>query len=221
MLALWRGCFKHILTLLHASRRTFKGPFMLLLILSLVLLLGTHSLQIVAPAFRNRMISRMGEGAWKGIYSLVSIVEVAFVAYAFDQARQVTGVLYSPPIWTSHIALTLMVFSMICLVASILPAGHIATKTKHPLVLAVKIWALAHLLANGETSSVLLFVSILAWGVVMRISLKRRARAGEVVTRPFVSARYDIVAVVLGIALWAAFIWKLHEWLIGVQPLAM
>ena len=114
-----------------------------------------------------------------------------------------------------------MLFSMICLAASLLPAGHIATKMKHPLVLAVKIWALARLLANGETSSVLLFVAILAWGVVVRISLKRRARAGEVVTRPFVSARYDILAVVLGIVLWAAFIWKLHEWLIGVQPLAM
>ncbi|KAA3513272.1 NnrU family protein [Agrobacterium rosae] len=194
---------------------------MLLLILSLLFFLGTHSLRIVAPDFRNRMIARMGEGPWKGVYSLVSVIAIAFVAYAFDQARQVTGILYSPPIWTSHIALTLMLIAMICLVASLVPAGHIATKTKHPLILAVKIWALAHLLANGETSSVLLFVSVLAWGVVMRISLKRRQRAGEVVTRPFVSARYDIVAVVLGIVLWAAFIWKLHEWLIGVQPLAM
>ncbi|WP_421359439.1 NnrU family protein [Agrobacterium rosae] len=194
---------------------------MLLLILSLLFFLGTHSLRIVAPDFRNRMIARMGEGPWKGVYSLVSVIAIAFVVYAFDQARQVTGILYSPPIWTSHIALTLMLIAMICLVASLLPAGHIATKTKHPLILAVKIWALAHLLANGETSSVLLFVSVLAWGVVMRISLKRRQRAGEVVTRPFVSARYDIVAVVLGIVLWAAFIWKLHEWLIGVQPLAM
>ncbi|POO57975.1 NnrU family protein [Agrobacterium rosae] len=194
---------------------------MVLLILSLLFFLGTHSLRIVAPDFRNRMIARMGEGPWKGVYSLVSVIAIAFVAYAFDQARQVTGILYSPPIWTSHIALTLMLIAMICLVASLVPAGHIAAKTKHPLILAVKIWALAHLLANGETSSVLLFVSVLAWGVVMRISLKRRQRAGEVVTRPFVSARYDIVAVVLGIVLWAAFIWKLHEWLIGVQPLAM
>ncbi|MGV1752150.1 NnrU family protein [Agrobacterium sp. CG674] len=194
---------------------------MLLLVISLIVLLGTHSVRIFAPGFRNKMIAQMGEGPWKGAYSVVSILAVAFVANAFGQARQVTGILYSPPIWTSHIALTLMLFSMICLVAGLIPAGHIATKMKHPLVLAVKIWALAHLLANGETSSVLLFVAVLAWGVVMRISLKRRARAGEVVTRPFVSARYDILAVVLGIVLWAAFIWKLHEWLIGVQPLAM
>ena len=194
---------------------------MLLLIFSILFLLVTHSLSVIAPDFRARMVARLGEGPWKGLYSLVSIVALALVAYAFGQARQVTGILYSPPVWTSHIAILLMLFSMICLVASLLPAGHIVAKTKHPLVLAVKIWALAHLLANGETSSVILFVAVLAWGVIMRISLKRRARAGEVVTRPFVSARYDILAVVLGVVLWAAFLWKLHEWLIGVQPLAM
>lgn len=117
--------------------------------------------------------------------------------------------------------MTLMLPAMICLIASLIPAGHIATRTKHPLILAVKIWALAHLLANGETSSILLFASFLARGVVMRISLKRRERAGEKVVRPFVSGRYDLVAIVGGIVLWGAFILKLHEWLIGVQPIAM
>ena len=85
----------------------------------------------------------------------------------------------------------------------------------------MKIWAFSHLLANGETSSVILFGAFLAWGVVMRIALKRRARAGEQLVRPFVSGRYDVAAVVLGVLLWAAFIVKLHEWLIGVQPIAM
>ena len=111
--------------------------------------------------------------------------------------------------------------ALICLVASLLPAGHIATKTKHPMVLSVKIWALAHLLANGETSSVLLFAAFLAWGVILRISLKRRQRAGEIVLRPFVSAKYDLYAIVIGIVVWALIIWKLHEWLIGVSPLVM
>lgn len=194
---------------------------MLLLILSLLFFFVTHSLRFIAPGWRDGMIARLGEGAWKILYSLVSIVAILFVAYAFGQARQVTGMLYYPPVWMSHIALTLMLFAMICLAAACLPAGHIVAKTKHPLVLSVKIWATAHLLANGETSSVILFASFLAWGVIMRILLKRRARAGEVVSRSFVSARYDIAAVVLGIVLWAAFIWKLHEWLIGVQPIAM
>ena len=194
---------------------------MLLLVISLILFFATHSLRLFAPAFRLRLIDRLGEKPFKGVYSLVSILTIAFVAYAFNEARQVTGMLYYPPVWMAHIAVTLMLFAMICLVASALPAGHIVAKTKHPLVLSVKIWALAHLLANGETSSVILFASFLAWGVVMRIFLKRRARAGENLVRPFVSARYDVMAVLLGVVLWVAFIWKLHEWLIGVQPIAM
>jgi uncharacterized membrane protein len=194
---------------------------MLFLILCLLIFFATHSIRLIAPGFRSGMIARMGEGPWKGVYSLVSILTILLVAYAFGEARQETGMLYYPPVFMSHIAVLLMLFAMSCLVASVLPAGHIATKTKHPLVLSLKIWALAHLLANGETSSVILFVAFLAWGVVMRIVLKRRARAGENVVRPFVSSRYDIMAVVLGVVLWAAFIWKLHEWLIGVQPIAM
>lgn len=194
---------------------------MLLLILCLLFFFVTHSLRFIAPGWRDGMIARFGDNTWKIVYSLVSILAILLVAYSFDQARQVTGMLYYPPVWMSHIALTLMLFAMICLAAACLPAGHIVAKTKHPLILAVKIWATAHLLANGETSSVILFASFLAWGVVMRILLKRRARAGEVVSRSFVSARYDIAAVVLGIVLWAALIWKLHEWLIGVQPIAM
>lgn len=194
---------------------------MLLLVLCLCLFFATHLVRIVAPGFRDAAIARLGAGAWKGLYSVASVITLVLVIYAFGQARQITGMLYYPPVWMGHIALTLMLIAMICLVASLLPPGHIATKTKHPLVLSVKIWALSHLLANGETSSVILFVAFLAWGVVMRIALKRRERAGLLVRPAFVSARYDLIAVVGGVALWAAFIFKLHEWLIGVQPLAL
>lgn len=194
---------------------------MLLLVLCLCLFFATHLVRIVAPGLRDAAIARLGASAWKGLYSVASVITLVLMIYAFGQARQVTGMLYYPPVWMSHIALTLMLIAMICLVASLLPPGHIATKTKHPLVLSVKIWALSHLLANGETSSVILFAAFLAWGVVMRIALKRRERAGLLVRPAFVSARYDLIAVVGGVALWAAFIFKLHEWLIGVQPLAL
>jgi uncharacterized membrane protein len=88
-------------------------------------------------------------------------------------------------------------------------------------LLAVKIWAFSHLLANGETSSVLLFVAFLAWAVVMRIVMKRRLRRGEITLPVFVSAKYDLYAVVIGIVLWALMIWRVHLWLIGVSPLVM
>ena len=194
---------------------------MTLLIVGIILFLGIHLVRVVAPGFRQSMIASIGEGGWKIGYSIASIVTLILLIYGFGQARQVTGMLYTPPVWMAHITLLLMLIAMICLVASLLPAGHIAVKTKHPMVLSVKIWAFAHLLANGETSSVLLFAAFLAWGVLLRIALKRRERAGELTLRPFVSAKYDLYAVIIGIVVWALFIWKVHEWLIGVSPLVM
>ncbi|WFR99738.1 NnrU family protein [Rhizobium tumorigenes] len=194
---------------------------MALLVVSIILFLGVHLIQALAPGFRLSMIARLGRPSWIVLQSVASLLTLVLLIYAFSIARYETTVLYSPPAWASHITLTLMLIASICLVAGLLPAGHIAAKTKHPTVLAVKIWALAHLLANGDSAGVLLFASFLAWGVVVRISLKRRARAGEITPRPFVSVKYDAAAVVLGIVLWGAIIWKLHEWLIGVSPLAM
>jgi len=111
--------------------------------------------------------------------------------------------------------------AFICLAAGFLPAGRIAVAVKHPQVLSIKIWALAHLLANGETSSVLLFGSFLAWAVILRISLKRRERAGEKVLPVFRSTSNDLLAVVIGAVAYGLFAWKLHEWLIGVAPIVM
>ncbi|KQV64571.1 NnrU family protein [Rhizobium sp. Root1220] len=194
---------------------------MTLLIVGIILFLGLHLLRVVAPVLRRSMIASLGENGWKIGYSIASILTLILLIYGFGQARLVTGVLYNPPVWMAHIAITLMLIAMICLVASLLPAGHIAVKTKHPMVLSVKIWALSHLLANGETSSVLLFGAFLGWGVILRISLKRRQRAGEVTLRPFVSAKYDLYAVILGAVAWALITFKLHELLIGVSPLVM
>jgi uncharacterized membrane protein len=167
------------------------------------------------------MVARIGEGAWKGLYSLVSLLGLCLIIYGYGESRLTTGVLYTPPTFLRHIALLLMLFAFIILAAGFLPAGHIAMKTKHPQVLAVKIWAFAHLLANGETNSVILFGAFLAWGVLVRISLKRRERAGEKVLPVFKSTRYDVIAVAIGLVAYLAFIWRLHEWLIGVQPIAM
>ena len=194
---------------------------MLLLVISLILFFAIHLVRVVAPGWRASVIASKGERAWKLGYSLVSIVTLVAVIYSFGEARQTTGILYTPPVWMAHLSSLLMLVAMICLVASLMPPGHIARRTKHPMVLSVKIWALAHLLANGETASVLLFAGFLAWGVVLRIALKRRERSGELVRRPFVSARYDAFAVVAGVVIWLAFIWRLHVWLIGVQPLAV
>jgi uncharacterized membrane protein len=191
------------------------------LVVGIILFLGVHLVRVFAPGFRQSMIDRLGQSGWRGVYSIVSLLTLVLLIYGFSVARYETTVLYSPPVWMAHITLTLMLLAMICLAASLLPAGYIASKTKHPMVLSVKIWAFAHLLANGDSASVLLFAAFLAWGVILRIALKRRERAGELTLRPFVSARYDLLAVVIGAVAWGLIIWKLHEWIIGVSPLAV
>lgn len=192
---------------------------MLLLILGLILFLGLHSLRIVAPAARQSLVERLGEGPWKIVHSLASIASLCLLIYGFGVARATTPVVWYPPVWTRHIALLLMIPAMICLIASLMPAGRIKEKVKFPLIVAVKIWALAHLIANGELSSILLFGSFLVWLVVLRISLKRRIAAGTTVLPVFVSGRYDLIAIAAGLALWVWMIFGLHEWLIGVAPL--
>lgn len=193
---------------------------MALLIISIILFLGLHSVRVFAPEWRQRTIARMGLKAWRGLYSLLSIASLVLLIYAFGASRAETPILYVPPMFMVHITLTLMLISMILLMASILPAGRIAVWVKHPMVTAVKVWAFAHLLSNGELNSVLLFGAFLAWGVMVRISAKRRARAGEKVVRDFVSTQYDVAAVISGIALYAVILLYLHEMLIGVSPLA-
>ncbi|GCA50685.1 MAG: NnrU family protein [Sinorhizobium meliloti] len=194
---------------------------MAILVLGIIIFLGMHLVRVVAPGFRAGIIESRGKGTWMGLYTIVSLVGLCLIIYGFGQARGETGMLYDPPIFLRHIALLLMLVAFIVLAAGFLPAGRIAVALKHPQVLSIKIWALAHLLANGETSSVLLFGSFLAWAVILRISLKRRERAGEKVLPVFKSTRNDVLAVLIGLVAFVLFVWKLHELLIGVQPVVL
>lgn len=123
--------------------------------------------------------------------------------------------LWYPPVWTRHLTLALMVPVFVLLVAAYLPTGHIRKRTRHPMILAVKLWAFAHLLANGDLASVLLFGGFLAWGVIDRISLKRRGDAGGAAVAS-VAALSDAVALIAGLAIYVAFVLWLHPLLIGV-----
>jgi uncharacterized membrane protein len=189
---------------------------MSLLIVGLVLFLGVHSVAIVAPALRAGAIRRLGEGAWKGSYALVSLVGFVLICYGFGLARQAPVILYSPPTWLRHVALVLMLPVFPLVLAAYLP-GRIKTAAKHPMLAAVKLWAFAHLLANGSLADVLLFGGFLAWAVIDRISLKRRPAQ---VLRTAPPGRWnDAIAVVLGLAVYALLIGWVHVRLFGVSPL--
>jgi uncharacterized membrane protein len=188
-----------------------------LLIVGLVVFLGIHSVGIVAPAWREAQIAQRGEKTWKGLYSVVSLVGFALLIYGYGLARQSPVLLYTPPTPLRHIALLLMVPVFPLLFAAYLP-GRFKTATKHPMLLAVKIWATAHLLANGNLADVLLFGSFLAWAVADRIAAKRRPVQRVVPGAP-PSALNDAIALVGGLAVYVVFLMGVHLWLIGVSPL--
>ncbi len=188
---------------------------MSLLILGLVLFLGIHSISIVATGWRDAQAARLGENAWKGIYTLLSLAGFALIVIGYGQARQAPVVLYVPPVALRHVAALLMLPVFVLLVAAYMP-GRIKAAAKHPMLVATKLWATAHLLANGNLADVLLFGGFLAWAVADRISMKRRTQ------RPLPGApagRFnDAIALVLGLALYVGFVAFGHRWLIGVAP---
>jgi uncharacterized membrane protein len=191
---------------------------MAILVLGLVVFLGIHCVSIVAPAWRDARAARMGEGAWKGVYSVVSAIGLALIVVGYGMARQAPVVLWSPPVWTRHLALVLMLAAFVLLFAAYLP-GRIQAAAKHPMLLAVKIWATAHLLANGTLADVVLFGAFLAWAVADRISVKRRAGGASGPPKRPARARNDAIAVVGGLVVWAVFVFGAHRWLFGVAPL--
>lgn len=183
------------------------------LILGLILFLGVHSISIVNDPWRNRMAARLGEIPWKGVYALIAIIGLVLIIQGYGAARYDPVVLYSPPTWLRHLAFLLLLPVFPLLLAAYLP-GRIKSAVKHPMVLAVKLWAVAHLLANGMLADLLLFGGFLAWGVAERISLKHRT-ARPVPGAPE-SNRNDIIAVAAGLLIYVLFFAWLHRVLIGV-----
>jgi uncharacterized membrane protein len=192
---------------------------MALLILGLVLVLGIHSARIFSPDWRAGMIARMGEGPWKLLYSAVSLVGLVLVVWGYGMARQDPIVVWDPPIWTRHLAILLNLVAFIFIAAYLVPAGRIKARLGHPMLLGVKTWAVAHLLANGTLADIVLFGAILAWAVADFVVSRRRDRKHGVV-HVAGPARNDLIAVAVGLLAWAVMVLFLHEWLIGVDPLA-
>jgi uncharacterized membrane protein len=187
---------------------------MLILILGIVLFLGSHTLTTLRQR-RAGLIARIGEGPYKGLYSLVALAGFALIVWGFSRYRAGDWVqLWTPPHWTRHITILLMWFAFVALAASGRAPGRIRGWLRHPMLVGVKIWALAHLLANGDLGGVLLFGSFLAWAVYDRIAVKRRGDVGAPRVATF--TRADAVAVGAGTVAYVAMIF-LHPVLIGVS----
>ena len=147
------------------------------LILGLVLFLGAHSVRIFADDWRSKTIEAWGEKAFKGVYALVSLVGFYALIVGYNEVRMQPIPIWQPPTATRHISVLLMLLASILLVATYIPGNFFKVRMGHPMILSVKVWALSHLLANGNLADVLLFGGFLIWAVLNFKSARARDRA--------------------------------------------
>ena len=190
---------------------------MTFLIIGLLLFLGTHSIRIVADSWRADRVARLGENRWKGLYSLASALGLGLIVWGYGLARAEPVALWAPPGWTRHLAALLTLPAFVLIAAAYVPGSRIKAAIGHPMVAGVKVWAIAHLLSNGNLADALLFGAFLLWAVADFRSARRRDRAAGVGYRPGSAAR-DGMVIAAGAGVWALFAGFLHVWLIGVRP---
>ncbi len=188
---------------------------MTFLILGLLMFLGAHSVRIVADGWRTRQIARLGEGAWKGAYTVLSLIGFGLIVWGYGQARLEPVALWTPWVGGRHLASLLTLVAFVLLAAAYVPGNAIKARLGHPMVLSVKVWALAHLLANHTLADLLLFGSFLVWAVLDFRSARRRP--APVATVP-TSALRTVLAVLIGLLAWAGFALWAHAAWIGVRP---
>jgi uncharacterized membrane protein len=183
------------------------------MILGLAVFIGAHVFITMRP-HRAATIARLGEWPYKGLIALGSLVGIILIGYGFGWYRAAGMInVWSPPAFTRHITVLLMWPAIICVVAAYI-RGDIARTLKHPMLVGVKLWAVAHLISNGDLGSIILFGSILGWAVFDRITLKRRADQGAL-SIPVGGRRNDIIAVVVGTILYLALGFLFHPYVIG------
>ena len=191
---------------------------MVILLLGLVLFLGVHSTRIVADGWRSAMIARIGEARWKAVYALLSIVGFVLIVWGFGLARQQPVQLWMPPRGMRHLAALLTLIAFVLLAATYVPRNAIKARLHHPMVLAVKVWALAHLLANGNLAHMILFGTFLVWAALSFRAARARDRAAGTVYAPGTTSG-TVITVLVGALGWALFAFWAHGALIGVRPI--
>ncbi len=185
---------------------------MVILIMGLLLFFGTHLIP-TTPNLYQQLNDRFGPLPFKGLFSLLSAVGLIMIVVGYGLARLDPIIVYTPPFEARALTLILMMPVFILLIEFMLP-GKIAAKVKHPMLLAVKLWAFAHLFSNGNLADILLFTSFLAYAIIDRISVKKRGLPEAVAHEA--ATRNDIIAIVGGSIIYSLFILWLHPILIGI-----
>jgi len=189
-----------------------------MLLFGLLLLLGSHSVRIVADGWRARQLARLGERRWKGLYALASLAGFALIVWGYGQARIAPVELWNPPLGTRHLAALLTLPAFVLLVAAYVPGNRLKAALGHPMLAGTQLWAFAHLIANGRLADVVLFGAFLAWSTAAFVSSRRRDRRSGTSHPAQAGAVRDAATIAAGLAAWAAFALWGHAWLIGVAP---
>ncbi|MFZ4624539.1 MAG: NnrU family protein [Rhodoferax sp.] len=192
---------------------------MIYLMLGLLIFLGVHSVRMLAGAWRQRQIERFGQQRWRAVYSLLSLIGFGLIVWGFGLARETPVQFWSPPPGMRHLAALLTLLAFVSLAAAYVPGNTIQARLRHPMVAAVKLWAGAHLLANGNVAHVVLFGSFLLWAVADFVAARRRDRLGPALAPAAIQRGATGIAVAIGVASWMAFTLWLHGLLMGVRPL--
>jgi uncharacterized membrane protein len=188
---------------------------LLVLVLGLILFLGSHVFVTMRPQ-RDALVKRLGEWPYKGLFAVISIAGLFVIGKGFGMYREAGPiVVWSPPHLMSYITVFLMWLACICVAAAYLP-GDIKRTLKHPMLVGVKLWAVAHLLTNGDLGGIILFGAVLAWAVYDRITLKRRSDPGGPPI-PIGGRRNDIVAIIVGTILYLALGLVFHPLVVGLM----
>ena len=191
---------------------------MVYLLAGLAIFLGVHSVRVFADGWRNQMRDKLGVQTYRGLYSLLSLAGFVLIVWGFGMARQTPVQLWMPPVGMRHLAGLLTLVAFVLLASAYVPDNMIKARVHHPMVAGVKVWAFAHLLANGNLAHVILFGSFLAWAVLLFIASRKQDRRDSVVYGAGQAGATGMV-VAIGVAIWIAFTLWLHGWLIGVRPL--
>lgn len=193
---------------------------MIQLIAGLLLFIANHSIRLVAPGWRQRFIDNYGANTWKVLYSLFSLAGLGLIVFGYGATRDNPVFLWNPPLATRHVAILFTWIAFILLAASGIKGNHFKAKIGHPMYAGVKVWAFAHLIANGRLGDVVLFGAFMLWAVA-GFSLSRRRDRREGISHPAGQLSRTVLTVLAGTVAWAVFTFWLHRVLIGVPPLTI
>jgi uncharacterized membrane protein len=191
---------------------------MTILVIGLIVFFGLHSVRVFAEPWRVRTIAALGEGRWKGLYSVASIGSLALMLWGFSMVRVGGPVVWSPPKALQPVTALLVLVSFVLVTAAYVPGTKIKAATGHPMTLGVKTWAFAHLLSAGSLADVVLFGSFLVWAVLVYATARRRDRAAGT-PQPEGQWSRDVLVVVIGAVAWFVFAKWVHQWLVGFSPM--